>query len=100
MKGEYGGDFADMAMDTSRELRHGFCQFINTRTNIVLSVELRERVEGNSSPADGPWFRVVNYIGDTEFSEEPCKTLAEAYRAFGRQVEEYAREKEGGHYVG
>lgn len=73
------------------ESRLGFIQFVNPNTGIVLSTELREKAEPGKG--EDP-FRVVNYIGDTEFSEQPSASLPNAYRDFAFQVEEYAREKE------
>lgn len=73
------------------ERRLGYCDFINPRTGIVLSTELLEKLD----PEEGEdAFRVANYIGDTEFSEQRCASLPAAYRAFAQMIEEYAREKE------
>jgi hypothetical protein len=78
-------------MPRRAERRLGYCDFINPRTGIVLSTELLEKLD----PAKGEdTFRVANYIGDTEFSEQSFASLPAAYRGFAQMIEEYAREKE------
>lgn len=78
-------------MQPRAERRLGYCDFINPRTGIVLSIELLEALE----PEEGSEpCRAVNYIGDTEFSEQRFASLSAAYRGFAQMIEEYAREKE------
>lgn len=76
---------------TTTTVRHGFCQWRNPDTDLVLSCELREE-RGEDVGAEP--FYVVNYIGDTEFNRTTYPRLGMAYQGFAEMVREYWKEQD------